>query len=128
MINRVIIGLNKKMISIPIPLFLIQNLTKVLAKKETKPRLACMSEDHHLIRDFVVKEIVLKGEPISPEYLSQKLNLPINRITNILEELEREMVFLFRNEKGEVTWAYPVTADETPHKIIFDTGEKVNAA
>ncbi len=128
MVNKLIIGFNKKLMALPIPLFLIQGLVKVLAKKESKPRLACMSEDHHRIRDFVVKKISQTGKSISPEHLSREFNIPIAGVTNILEELERELVFLFRNEKGEVTWAYPVTADKTPHKIIFNTGEEVNAA
>jgi hypothetical protein len=36
--------------------------------------------------------------------------------------------FLFRNDQGAVVWAYPVTADKTPHHMILSTGEQVYAA
>ena len=38
------------------------------------------------------------------------------------------MTFLYRNERGEVTWAYPVTVAQTPHRLTFGSGEQVNAA
>ena len=30
--------------------------------------------------------------------------------------------------QGAVTWAYPVTVDQTPHHLTFNTGEKIYAA
>jgi hypothetical protein len=44
-------------------------------------------------------------------------------VVSILGELEQHLKFVFRNERGEVTWAYPVTVDETPHRARFSTGE-----
>jgi hypothetical protein len=38
------------------------------------------------------------------------------------------MTFLFRNPMGEVAWAYPVTAEPTPHHVTFSTGERTFAA
>jgi hypothetical protein len=87
-----------------------------------------MSESHHLVRNFVVKELPQKGAPLSPEFISQRLDLPLARVNSILEELEKNLTFLYRNKQGSVAWAYPVTADETPHKISFSTGERINAA
>ena len=46
----------------------------------------------------------------------------------ILDELEKNMTFLFRNPDGEVTWADPVTVDQTPHHVSFSSGEQVYAA
>jgi hypothetical protein len=63
-----------------------------------------------------------------PEFISQKLKLPLARINAILEELERNLFFLVRNEQGAVSWAYPVTVDHTPHHLTFTTGEQLYAA
>jgi hypothetical protein len=49
-------------------------------------------------------------------------------VNAILDELEKHMTFLFRDEQGAVAWAYPVTVDRTPHHVTFDTGEQVYAA
>jgi hypothetical protein len=45
-------------------------------------------------------------------------------VVTILDELEAHLTFVFRNEAGAVTWAYPVTVDETPHHATFSTGEE----
>jgi hypothetical protein len=93
-----------------------------------KARLEFMSEAHHLVRNFVVKELPKTRKPLSPEFISEHLNLPKAQVTSILEDLEKHLTFLYRNNQGGVAWAYPVTVDETPHKIAFNTGERINAA
>jgi hypothetical protein len=93
-----------------------------------KGRLEFMSESHHLVRNFVVKELPKTRKPLSPEFISEHLNLPKAQVISILEDLEKHLTFLYRNSQGEVAWAYPVTVDETPHKITFNTGERINAA
>lgn len=91
-------------------------------------RLSFMSADHHRIRYFVVKELPRIGEPIPPELISQRLQLPLGQVNDILEELERNLFFLVRNEQGAVSWAYPVTTDQTPHHLTFSTGEQIYGA
>jgi len=87
-----------------------------------------MTEDHRRIHHLVVMEIPRVGEPLSPEFIARELHLSLNDVVGMLEDLEKHMTFLFRNEQGAVAWAYPVTADDTPHRMTFSTGERVNAA
>jgi hypothetical protein len=87
-----------------------------------------MSKEHHLIRNFVVTELPRSGIPLSSEYIAQALKLPLDQVVSILDDLEDHMTFLFRNERGAVEWAYPVTVDQTPHRMTFSSGERVNAA
>jgi len=91
-------------------------------------RLAFMSEEHHMVRDFVVRELPRAGKPLSPESISQALGLSPGRVVALLDDLERNKTFLFRNEEGSVAWAYPVTVDRTPHHVTFSSGEQVYAA
>ena len=79
-------------------------------------------------RNFVVRELPRTGKPIPPELISDELNLPLSKITEILDDLEKNLFFLVRNEQGEISWAFPVTADKTPHRLTFSTGERLNAA
>jgi hypothetical protein len=90
--------------------------------------LRFLSKEHHLIRNFAVTQLPRVGRPLTPEYIAQQLNLPVGRVNLILEDLEKRRFFLFRNEAGEVAWAYPVTADSTPHQVSFSTGEQIYAA
>jgi hypothetical protein len=91
-------------------------------------QLDFMSEQHHRVRDFVVEELPRVGKPLSPQFIAQELRLPLAQVTDILDELEQRMTFLFRNEHGAVAWAYPVTTERTPHHMTFSTGEQIYAA
>lgn len=90
--------------------------------------LAFMSAEHHAVRNYVVRELPRLGKPMPPALLSHELGLSPDRVGAILDDLERHMTFLFRNWDGDVVWAYPVTADATPHRVTFSTGERINAA
>jgi hypothetical protein len=87
-----------------------------------------MSEKHHLVRYYVVRELPRTGKPIQPESISQDLELPLAQVGTILDELERNLFFLVRNSQGAVSWAYPVTVDRTPHELTFSTGERLYGA
>jgi hypothetical protein len=93
-----------------------------------KIRLSFMTRQHHLVRYFVVRHLPRFGKPIPPEYISAKLDMPLDTVTTILTELEQKLFFLVRDRRGHVSWAFPVTADRTRHLLRFDTGEKTYAA
>ncbi|HSQ19997.1 MAG TPA: hypothetical protein VLR92_06445 [Blastocatellia bacterium] len=103
-----------------------EQLSKV--PQAMKIRLGFMTRQHHLIRYFVVKNLPRIGGPIPPEQIAAKLMIPVARVKAILAELDERLFFLVRNELGQVLWAYPVTADHTPHSLIFSTGERIYAA
>jgi len=98
------------------------------APKECSHTLSFMTEEHHLIRYFVVRELPLIGKPIPAKLISDELKMPLSMTNNILDDLERNLFFLVRNRQGEVSWAFPVTVDKTPHQLTFSTGERLNAA
>jgi hypothetical protein len=90
--------------------------------------LELVSDEHRRVQHFCVREIPCAGEPLSPEAIASRVGLPLDRVRVLLDELEKGMTFLYRNSAGAVHWAYPVTADETPHLVTFSTGEQVHAA
>jgi hypothetical protein len=98
------------------------------APQHAQARLSFMSEAHHLVRYYVVRELPVKGAPIPPEAIAQALLLPLGQVKGILEKLERELVFLVRDARGEVSWAFPVTVDPTPHRLSFSSGERLYGA
>ncbi|MFQ5604886.1 MAG: hypothetical protein ACE5HS_16575 [bacterium] len=91
-------------------------------------RLYFMTADHHRVRYFVVRELPRIGRPIEPDFLSEQLTLPLEKIQTILDDLESHLFFLFRNKKGAVSWAYPVTVDPTPQRLTYSSGERLYAA
>ena len=125
MSGRLLIGLQRHMI--PIPRMIWQWQVRRGARG-VKAHLGFMSEEHHLVREFAVRELPNVGEPLSPEFIAENLNLPGARVKSILDELEKHMTFVCRNSEGAVVWAYPVTVESTPHHVSFSTGEQVHAA
>jgi hypothetical protein len=98
------------------------------AGESTNSRLAFMTEDHHRVRRLAVLDLARRGQPLAPRHFSEQLGLEEDRVVSILDELERNLFFLVRNDAGAVTWAYPVTVDRTPHRLTFSTGERLHGA
>jgi hypothetical protein len=118
--DNLLLGISRYLL--PIPRFIWQR------QVSGEANLDFMSVDHHRVRDFVVTQIPKTGKPLSPECIAQALDLPPDRLSIILDDLETHMTFLFRNPQGEVEWAYPVTAACTPHHVAFSSGERIDAA
>ena len=119
--DRLLLGLGRHLI--PIPRALWRRVIEAGARK-SRASLGFMSEDHHRVRDFVVTELPRRAAPLPPEAIAEALGLALPRVERILDELETHLMFLFRSQGNAVTWAYPVTVDETPHRARFSTGEE----
>jgi len=112
---------------IPVPRVLWEWQLRARARR-TKARLAFMSEEHHLVRDFAVRELPRVGEPLTPDFIAGRLSLSVARVESYLDDLEKHMTFVCRNPQGAVAWAYPVTVETTPHHVTFSTGEQLYSA
>ncbi len=124
--DRALLGTGRRMI--PIPGFLWKRRVSGKAKRQARKSLAFMTDEHHMVRDYVVRHLLGAEEPIAPEQISEATGLARGRVISILEELEKRLVILFRNDRGSVLWAYPVTADTTPHIVSLNSGERGCAA
>jgi hypothetical protein len=124
-VDNILLGLSWFMI--PIPRFIWKRQLPAKERHLTAS-IGFMSEQHHAVRNHVVKELPRVGKPLSPESIAQAVNLPVDRVVAILDDLEKHMTFLFRNEQKAVSWAYPITVDRTPHHVALSTGESAYAA
>jgi hypothetical protein len=66
--------------------------------------------------------------PVTPEHIAKKLDMPLDWVKDVVEKLEEMKVFFYRYNSEGINWAYPVTSEETVHKVAFTTGEQCNAA
>jgi len=119
--EALLLGVGRRVL--PIPRMVWQALMKAGGRR-VRAGLAFMSEDHHRVRDFAVLELARTGAPLAPETIAASLDLELARVRSILDELERRLTFVYRSRGPEVTWAYPVTVDETPHRARFSSGEE----
>ncbi len=123
--NKLMAGVWRYILGVP-PFLWERQIEK--AKQKVNRSIRFMTQEHRLVHYFVVREMPRVGGPIPPETVARELALPLARTKEILEDLEKHLTFLYRNEKGKVTWAYPVTVEKTPHAVAFGSGEQLYAA
>jgi hypothetical protein len=123
--KSLLLGIWRFWLRIPRPIWQQEVARSARASEKS---LQFMKDEHHKVRDFVVRELPRLARPIPPETIAQSLDMDLEKVVSILNELEKNLTFLFRNEQGEVTWAYPVTVEKTPHRIKFSSGEQIYAA
>ncbi len=123
--NSLLMGLGRFMLPIP-PALWRSRIAK--SREKIKRGQGFLTPAHRMVHHFVVRELPRIGEPMTPDVIAEGVDLPGARVTAILDELEKHMTYLFRNNEGAVSWAYPVTVDKTPHHLTFSNGETVYAA
>ena len=123
--EKVLLGFKRSIL--PISWWLFRRIIALEVGK-TKRKLGGLSDEMRRLHHFVVRELPRYGRPMPPEFISTGLKWDVNRVVEILDDLERRLIFLFRPGGREVVWAYPVTAEPTQHRIDFSSGEKFWAA
>jgi len=125
MSGQILVGKGEEIHAVPDGDFLaaVKNVPGRMAS-----RLAFMEREHHIVRDFVVREMPRRDKPLSPSQIAQATGLDLLRVHAILAELERNLFFLVRDAEGSVSWAFPVTTFQTRHRLEFSTGEHTSAA
>jgi len=124
MFKRILLGAGRRMV--PVPEWLFRPMVGRDAKRLA--RRPALEPNQRRVQHFAVREIPRRREPIAPEVFAALLELSVEEVRQILDELERRMTFLCRRGGENVVWAYPVTAEETPHQVRMDGGEAFSAA
>ena len=122
----ILIGRHDKIVEVP-----AERLRAHLAHARQHPseRLGFMTPEHHRVRNFAVLELPRnQGRPLKAGDIAERLQIPLATVETLLDDLQKHLFFLVLNPKGEVSWAFPVTAEETPHRLRFSNGEKIFAA
>jgi hypothetical protein len=125
MSNKLLAGVWRTMVGVP-PFLWEKQIEK--ARHKVKKSTRFMSPEHRLVHHYVVRELPRVEGPIPAERVARDLTLSVERVEDILQDLEKHLTFLVRNEQGQVVWAYPVTVEKTPHRITFASGERLYAA
>lgn len=123
--NQLLLGFWRLMVRVP-PFLWEKQIEK--ARRSVNKSIRFMSPDHQRVHHYVVRELPRIGRPIAAEMLARDLALSREHVVDILNDLEEHLTFLCRNEQGQVVWGYPVTVEKTPHRITFNTGERLYAA
>jgi hypothetical protein len=86
--SDILIGVGRGMRSMPDTAF-VKSVKSLPARM--KARLAFMSRHHHVVRDFVVRELPRQDRPIRPIRIAQTTGLNLQTVSAVLTELERNL-------------------------------------
>lgn len=123
--NRLLTGFWRMMVGMP-PILWEKQIEK--GKHKVKNATRFMSPEHRRVHHYVVRELPRCGASLPAEKVASDLDLSVDQAVKILGDLEEHLTFLYRNDQGQVVWAYPVTVEKTPHRITFASGERLYAA
>jgi len=112
---------------IPIPL-VISNKGLEKGVSGAREKAGLLSEEERKVHHFVVKKMAVVKEPISKELISEELGIPLEKVEETIDKLEGLKTFLYRSDGRGINWAYPLSLDDTGHRMTASTGESFNAA
>ena len=123
--RKMYLGIGRFMIPIPQVISAI-GLKKGVAGAKVKAGL--LSEEERKVHYFVVEKMAVAKEPITAELISEELDISLEAVGKTIDKLEGLKTFLYRSDGTGIDWAYPLTLDNTGHKMNASTGESFYAA
>ena len=123
--RKMLMGIGRFMIPIP---QVISNRGLEKGASGARAKAELLSEEERQVHYFVVKKMAVAKEPITAELVSEELGIEVNRVEEIIDKLEGMKTFLYRSNSKGITWAYPLSLDNTGHEISASTGERFFAA
>lgn len=83
---------------------------------------------HRAVRRTAVLSLARTQLPVPARAIAGELGAPLGQVEEAIADLERALFFLVRDEAGRVSWAFPITSDETQHRLTFSSGERLYGA
>jgi hypothetical protein len=123
--RKMYMGVGKFMLPIPL---VISNKGLQKGVSGAKAKAGLLSEEEQKVHHFVVKKMADVQEPITAEFISEELGISLKTVVKIIEKLEVLKTFLYRSDGTGINWAYPLSLDNTGHRVTVSTGEQFSAA
>jgi hypothetical protein len=123
--RRMLMGIGRFMIPIP-RLIASRGLGKGIAGARAKADL--LSAEERKIHHFIVSRMAKTKTPLTAEQVGKELDLPVDLAEATIDKLEELKTFLYRSDGKWINWAYPLSLEDTGHRMTDSTGERFFAA
>ena len=123
--RKMFMGIGRFMVPIPLAIS-NRGLQKGVSGAEVKAQ--CLTDEERRVHHFVVRKMASVEEPIKAELVAKETGLPVGEVERAIEKLESLKTFLYRSDGKGIDWAYPLSLDDTGHRMTVSTGESFNAA
>jgi len=95
--------------------------------QQLKEKDKFMTGEHRTLYGFAIMRLVETVKSLTSEEAAQKLNLPLERVNQLLDELEKRAGVITRHADGAIVSAGPVTLDKTSQRLVLSLGEEIQA-
>ena len=123
--HKLYMGFRSFMMRIP-PLLSEKGAKK--GEKGAKANADCLSKEEHRVHHFIAMKMAVVKDPITPELISNELNIPNETVHEIINKLENLKTFIYRSDGKGINWAYPLSLENTGFKMTASSGEQFFAA
>ena len=97
-------------------------------EKSAKANADRLSKEERRVHHFIVMKMAVVKDPITPELISNELNIPNETVHEIINKLENLKTFIYRSDGKGINWAYPLSLEDTGFKMRASSGEQFFAA
>ncbi len=123
--RKMLMGIGSFMISIP-RIVTARGLQKGVSG--AKRKADHLSAEERKIHHYIVGKMAVVKEPITAELVGEELGIEVKMVEKTIDKLEGLKTFLYRSDGQGINWAYPLSLEDTGHKMISSTGERFFAA
>ena len=123
--HKLYMGFRGLMMSIP-PLLSEKGAKK--GEKGARQNADSLSRDERRVHHFTVMKMAAVSEPISAKLIAREMGMPIDKVADIINKLEKLKTFIFRTDRERIDWAYPLSSENTGFRLTATSGEQFFAA
>ncbi|MFC1524434.1 hypothetical protein ACFL6N_06545 [Thermodesulfobacteriota bacterium] len=123
--RKMLMGIGEFMVPVP-QMIASTGLKKGVAGAGAKAEL--LSPEERKIHLFIVGRMTESKIPLTAKQVAADLDLPVDVVEAVIEKLEGLKTFLYRSDGKVINWAYPISREDTGHKMTDSTGEQFFAA
>ena len=123
--HKLYMGFRGFMMKIP-PLLSEKGARK--GEKGAKTNADSLTIEERRVHHFVVMKMAVAKSPITTGLISGDLEMPNDKVIEIIEKLESLKTFIYRTDGKGIDWAYPLSLENTGFKMTASTGEQFYAA
>jgi len=123
--HKLYMGFRGLMMRIP-PLISDKGARK--GEKGAKANAASLSNEERRVHHFIVRKMAVAKEPITSELIASELEMPNDRVFEIINKLEDLKTFIYRSDGKGINWAYPLSLENTGFRMTASSGERFFAA
>ena len=99
-----------------------------ISEKGAKANADCLSEEERKVHHFIVMKMAVVKKPISTALIANELWMPKDRVQQIINKLESLKTFIYRADGEGISWAYPLSLENTGFRMTASSGEQFFAA